>query len=171
MDSALSTAATMSSVLVTSTLTNAPPISSARAAPLSSCRSATTTCAPRPANWRAASAPIPEAPHHILGVQNLRGTIVPIIDLRARIGMPSVEPSATTVIIVLSVETSAGARLFGIVVDGVSDVTNLTASSLRAVPMMNGGTAEYLRGLFSLGDTMILVLDIDKLLNDGGMTF
>ena|ERR1700710_2274829 len=120
--------------------------------------------------WSAVT-PIPEAPHHILGVQNLRGTIVPIIDLRARIGMPSVEPSATTVIIVLSVETSAGARLFGIVVDGVSDVTNLTASSLRAVPMMNGGTAEYLRGLFSLGDTMILVLDIDKLLNDGGMTF
>jgi purine-binding chemotaxis protein CheW len=115
--------------------------------------------------------PIPEAPHHILGVQNLRGTIVPIIDLHARIGMPSVEPSATTVIIVLSVETSEGARLFGIVVDGVSDVTNLTESSLRAVPMMNGGTAEYLRGLLSLGDTMILVLDIDKLLNDGGMTF
>jgi purine-binding chemotaxis protein CheW len=85
--------------------------------------------------------------------------------------MPSVEPSATTVIIVLSVETSEGARLFGIVVDGVSDVTNLTESSLRAVPMMNGGTAEYLRGLLSLGDTMILVLDIDKLLNDGGMTF
>jgi purine-binding chemotaxis protein CheW len=121
--------------------------------------------------WSAVT-PIPEAPHHILGVQNLRGTIVPIIDLRARIGMPSVEPSATTVIIVLSVETSNGSRLFGIVADGVSDVTNLTESSLRAVPCMGtGGPAEYLRGLLSLGDTMILVLDIDKLLSDGGMTF
>jgi purine-binding chemotaxis protein CheW len=121
--------------------------------------------------WSAVT-PIPEAPHHVLGVQNLRGTIVPIIDLRARMGMPTVEPSATTVIIVLSVETSQGARLFGIVVDGVSDVTNLTESSLRAVPTMgSGGAAEYLRGLFSLGDAMILVLDIDKLLSDGGMTF
>jgi purine-binding chemotaxis protein CheW len=62
--------------------------------------------------------------------------------------------------------------LFGVVVDGVSDVTNLTETSLRPVPSMGmGGTAEYLRGLFSLGDKMILVLDIDALLNDGGMTF
>jgi purine-binding chemotaxis protein CheW len=121
--------------------------------------------------WSAVT-PIPESPHHVLGVQNLRGTIVPIIDLRARIGMPTVAPSATTVIIVLSVETSQGAKLFGIVVDRVSDVTNLTEASLRAVPTMgNGGSAEYLRGLFSLGDNMILVLDIDKLLSDGGMTF
>lgn len=121
--------------------------------------------------WSAVT-PIPEAPHHVLGVQNLRGTIVPIIDLRARMGMPTVAPSATTVIIVLSVETAQGARLFGVVVDRVSDVTNLTETSLRPVPVMgNVGSAEYLRGLFSLGDTMILVLDIDKMLGDGGMTF
>lgn len=121
--------------------------------------------------WSAAT-PIPEAPHHVLGVQNLRGTIVPIIDLRARMGMPPVAPSATTVIIVLSVETAQGARLFGVVVDRVSDVTNLTEASLRPVPAMgNVGSADYLRGLFSLGDTMIMVLDIDKLLGDGGMTF
>lgn len=121
--------------------------------------------------WSAAT-PIPEAPHHILGVQNLRGTIVPIIDLRARMGMPTVAPSATTVIIVLSVETAQGARLFGVVVDRVSDVTNLTEASLRPVPSMgNVGSAEYLRGLFSQGDAMIMVLDIDKLLGDGGMTF
>jgi purine-binding chemotaxis protein CheW len=121
--------------------------------------------------WSAVT-PIPEAPHHVLGVQNLRGTIVPIIDLRVRMGMPSMEPSATTVIIVVSIETSDGARLFGIVADRVSDVTNLTEASLRAVPTMgSGGAAEYLRGLLSLGDDMILVLDIDKLLSDGGMTF
>jgi purine-binding chemotaxis protein CheW len=121
--------------------------------------------------WSAAT-PIPEAPHHVLGVQNLRGTIVPIIDLRARMGMPTIAPSATTVIIVLSVETAQGARLFGIVADRVSDVTNLTEANLRPVPPMgNVGSAEYLRGLFSLGDSMILVLDIDKLLGDGGMTF
>ncbi len=115
---------------------------------------------------------IPEAPAHILGVLNLRGTIVPIIDLRARMGMPTVPNSATTVIIVLSVETEQGARMFGIVVDRVSDVTHLTEASLRPVPAMgNFGSADYLRGLFSLNDTMILVLDIDKLLGNDGMSF
>ena len=115
---------------------------------------------------------IPEAPHHVLGVQNLRGTIVPIIDLRARIGMPSVAPTATTVIIVLSVEGTQGAKLFGIVVDRVSDVTNVSEAALRPVPTMgSAASAEYLRGLFSHGDNMILLLDIDKLLGDGGMTF
>lgn len=117
--------------------------------------------------------PIPESPHHVLGVQNLRGTIVPIIDIRARMGMPTVPPSATTVIIVLSVKTEREARLFGIVVDGVSDVAELTSANLRPVPPMgNVASADYLRGLFSQGDTMTMVLDIDKLLGtDGGMTF
>lgn len=121
--------------------------------------------------WSAVT-PIPEAPHHILGVQNLRGAIVPIIDLRALMGMPSVPHSATTVIIVLSVETAAGSRLFGIVVDRVSDVTHLTEANLRAVPAMgNYGSANYLRGLFSMGEQMVLVLDIDKLLGDESASF
>jgi purine-binding chemotaxis protein CheW len=116
--------------------------------------------------------PIPEAPHHVLGVQNLRGSIVPIIDVRARMGMPSVAPSATTVIIVLTVETEKGPQLFGIVVDRVSDVTHLADTSLRAVPAMgSAGSADYLRGLFNLGDTMILVLDIDKLLGVDVMSY
>ena len=116
---------------------------------------------------------IPEAPHHVLGVLDLRGTIVPIIDLRTRIGMASIEPTTTTVIIVLSVMTDQGTRLYGIVVDAVSDVADLDDSSLRPVPAMSGmsGNAEYLRGLVHQGDHMVLVLDIDQMLGGDGMSF
>lgn len=121
--------------------------------------------------WSAVT-PIPEAPPHVLGVLNLRGVIVPIIDLRVRIGMSSVTNSATTVIIVLNVETVEGARLFGVVVDRVSDVVNITETSLKPVPAMgqHGGT-DYLRGLVNLGETMVVLLDIDKLLGGEGMSF
>jgi purine-binding chemotaxis protein CheW len=116
--------------------------------------------------------PIPEAPAHILGVLNLRGAIVPIIDLRARIGMSVIPPSATTVIIVLNVETAQGARLFGIVVDRVSDVANISESSLKPVPTMGQyGTADYLRGLVNNGESMVVLLDIDKLLGGDGSSF
>ena len=116
--------------------------------------------------------PIPEAPAHILGVLNLRGSIVPIIDLRARIGMSSVTHSATTVIIVLNIETADGARLFGVVVDAVSDVANITEASLKPVPAMGQyGSADYLRGLVNIGETMVVLLDIDKLLGGDGMSF
>ncbi len=109
--------------------------------------------------------PTPEVPGHILGVLNLRGDIVPIIDLRARIGMSAISNSATAVIIVLSVATTEGTRLFGIVVDRVSDVVNIDATRLRAVPTLGShGNADYLRGLFSQGVNMVILFDIDKLL-------
>ena len=115
---------------------------------------------------------IPEAPHHVLGVLDLRGTIVPIIDLRALIGLSGMEATATTVIIVLSVETSNGQRLFGIVVDRVSDVANVNEQSLRPVPAMGAtGNTDYLRGLVQMGESMVLLLDIDKLLGNGESNF
>lgn len=115
--------------------------------------------------------PIPEAPLHILGVLNLRGAIIPIIDLRLRIGMDTANSSATPVIIVLSATTTRGPCLFGVVVDRVSDVVNVEASSLRAVPLSKHGSADYLLGLISHGEDLVLVLDIEKLLSDGGMTY
>ncbi len=115
--------------------------------------------------------PIPEAPDHILGVLNLRGAIVPIIDLRARIGMSATSNSATTVIIVLSVQMKEEMRLFGIVVDRVSDVVNIDSAALRAVPTLDShGNADYLRGLISQGDHMVILFDIDRLLASGGMS-
>lgn len=104
---------------------------------------------------------IPQSPHYVLGVLNLRGAIVPVIDLRLRFGLSREEYNATTVTVIITV---AG-RQFGIVVDAVSDVLDVADDAMRPVPDM-GTTVdtEYLKGLTSIGDRMVLLLDADKLL-------
>ena len=104
---------------------------------------------------------IPQAPSYVLGVLNLRGAIVPVLDLRLRFVLARVEYSATTVTVVVTV---AG-RLFGVVVDAVSDVLDVEADQIRPVPDM-GTTVdtEYLKGLTAVGERMVLLLDVDKLL-------
>ncbi|MDO1530412.1 chemotaxis protein CheW [Fulvimonas sp. R45] len=104
---------------------------------------------------------IPQAPHYVLGVLNLRGAIVPVLDLRLRFGLPREDYDATTVTVIVTV---AG-RLFGVVVDGVSDVLDVAADAVKPVPDM--GTAvdtEYLKGLTAVAERMVLLLDVDKLL-------
>jgi purine-binding chemotaxis protein CheW len=104
---------------------------------------------------------IPQAPEYVLGVLNLRGAIVPVLDLRLRFGLSREEYTGTTVTVIITV---AG-RLFGIVVDAVSDVLDVEQNNVRPVPDM--GTAvdtEYLKGLTSIGERMVLLLDADKLL-------
>jgi purine-binding chemotaxis protein CheW len=104
---------------------------------------------------------IPQSPHYVLGVLNLRGAIVPVVDMRLRFGLAREEYDATTVTVIITV---AG-RQFGVVVDGVSDVLDVADDALRPVPDM-GTTVdtEYLKGLTSVGDRMVLLLDADKLL-------
>ena len=105
---------------------------------------------------------IPQAPHYVLGVLNLRGAIVPVIDMRLRFGLPGQEYTQTTVTVIVTV---AG-RNFGVVVDAVSDVLDVQASDLRPVPDL-GATVdtEYLKGLTTVAERMVLLLDVDKLLN------
>ena len=108
---------------------------------------------------------VPNAPAFVLGVLNLRGTIVPIIDMRLRFNLDKVEYNPVTVIIVLSVETEHGRHVFGVVVDGVSDVLDVMAADIKATPEF--GTAmntEFISGLATVGDKMVMLLDIDKLL-------
>ena len=104
---------------------------------------------------------IPQAPRYVLGVLNLRGAIVPVLDLRLRFGLSREEYTATTVCVIVMV---AG-RQFGIVVDAVSDVVEVAPGSVRPVPDM-GTTVdtEYLKGLTSSGERMVLLLDVDRLL-------
>lgn len=104
---------------------------------------------------------IPQAPPYVLGVLNLRGAIVPVIDMRLRFGLAREEYNATTVTVIITV---AG-RQFGVVVDAVSDVLDIEPAQVRPVPDM-GTTVdtEYLKGLTSVGERMVLLLDVDKLL-------
>ncbi len=114
--------------------------------------------------WEAAT-PLPNAPPHVKGVINLRGTIVPIIDLRQCFGMDAIEYSAITVVIVLKVENDSGAKVMGIVVDAVSDVYSLSEGDLQVAPDLGGSVStEVIKGLVSVDQKMVILLDIDQLL-------
>jgi purine-binding chemotaxis protein CheW len=109
---------------------------------------------------------IPHAPPHVLGVLNLRGSIVPIVDLRMQFNLESAEYTAITVIIVLSVQSRKGPRDFGIVVDGVSDVVDVNAAQVKPAPDLGSREAtDYIRGLMPVADRMVVLLDIDRLIS------
>ena len=109
---------------------------------------------------------IPHAPAHVLGVLNLRGSIVPIVDLRMRFALDRAEYTAVTVIIVVAVMSAAGRRDFGVVVDGVSDVVDVNTEEVKAAPDLGskGGGTDYIRGLVHVSDRMVVLLDIDRLI-------
>jgi purine-binding chemotaxis protein CheW len=108
---------------------------------------------------------IPQAPAHVLGVLNLRGSIVPIVDLRMRLSLERAEYTAVTVIIVLSVVTESSRRDFGVVVDGVSDVVDVNESEVRPAPDLGARAAtDYIRGLVPVAERMVVLLDIDRLI-------
>ena len=112
---------------------------------------------------------VPNAPPYVKGVLNLRGAIVPIFDLRERFNLALQEYTKDTVVIVLRVMSANGMRSIGVVVDEVSDVLNSTEDSITNTPDFGGSVAtEYIRGLVSAGGKMIMLLDVDKLLNEDG---
>jgi len=109
---------------------------------------------------------IPQSPPAVLGVLNLRGAIVPIIDLRVRFAMQTAEFNAVTVVIVLSLRTADGQRECGIVVDSVRDVVDIAADGVRPAPSMQGCSAnEFIEGITTLGEQMLILLDADRLVS------
>ena len=117
--------------------------------------------------WSSTTA-IPNTPSYVKGVVNLRGTIVPIIDLRDRFGMDALEYGPTTVVIVLKIESQEKHRIMGIVVDAVSDVYNIAEGDLKPPPDFGGIISiDFLKGLATVGDKMVSILDIDQLINVG----
>lgn len=109
---------------------------------------------------------IPRMPDYVQGVLNLRGAVVPVIDLRLRFGLESIAYGPTTVIIIVSVNGEEKNRDMGIVVDAVSDVYALEPNELKPAPEF-GSTLQdhFLKGLISKEEKMIIVLDIDRILN------
>ncbi len=108
---------------------------------------------------------IPKVPPHILGVLNLRGSIVPIIDLRVRFNLAEAQFTPLTVIIVLSVNSSAGQREFGLVVDGVSDVVDISAENLQETPNLGSRVSvEFVQGLALVANSMLILLNVDELI-------
>jgi len=109
---------------------------------------------------------IANTPHFIKGVINLRGTIVPIVDLRVKFNLGTVEYNEFTVVIILNLS----GRTVGIVVDGVSDVITLLASQIRAVPdLVANIDTQYLTGLGSVDNRMLILVDIERLMTSQDM--
>jgi len=105
---------------------------------------------------------IANAPEFIKGVVNLRGTIVPIIDMRLKFNCAKAEYNTFTVVIILNLYN----RIVGIVVDSVSDVMELAPENLKAAPEMdNSVDSAAVVGLGSVGDRMLILLDIEKLMS------
>ena len=111
---------------------------------------------------------VPNSPEHVKGVLNLRGAIVPIIDLRTRFNLPQADYTPTTVVVVLSVLVKNGEkeRIVGVDVDAISDVVNAKMSDIQTTPNFDASIEiEYIQGLATAGDTMLMLVDVDKLLN------
>ena len=105
---------------------------------------------------------IANAPNFIKGVVNLRGTIIPIVDMRLKFNCTKAEYNSFTVVIILSLRN----RIVGIVVDSVSDVMELLAESLKAAPDVESSIgSDSVLGLGSLGDRMLILLDIERLMS------
>lgn len=110
--------------------------------------------------------PMANAPSFLKGVINLRGNIVPIIDLRIKFNLSSVEYNDQTVVIVLNIAS----RTIGVVVDAVSDVTNLSPEQIKPAPELGSVfDVQYLMGLGAVEDSMLILLDIEKLMTSQEM--
>jgi len=107
---------------------------------------------------------IPGAPAYLKGVVNLRGIIVPVIDMRIKFGLADAKYDSFTVVIILRVS----GRVIGVVVDGVSDVVRLAPSDVKPAPGLGSIVdSGFLAGLATQGGRMILLLEIEKFLSSG----
>lgn len=119
--------------------------------------------------WEGAT-PIPNMPDFILGIINLRGTVVPVIDLRKYFKMKQASYDQTTVVIVVKIndEEHQNERTMGIVVDAVSEVHNIGKTDLKQAPDLGSVMdMDTIKGLATIEDQMIIMLDIDHLMNNG----
>lgn len=107
---------------------------------------------------------IPQQPDSLLGVLNLRGVIVPIVDLRVRFGLPAAEFNALTVTIVLSLDVDGSQKEYGVVVDGVRDVVDLTAADIKPAPEVGGAHAnEFIEAIATHDEQMLILLSAANL--------
>ena len=111
--------------------------------------------------------PIPNTPSYVKGVMNLRGAIIPIVDLRAKLAMSEAAYNQFTVIIVVRV----GAKTVGVVVDAVSDVLNIPTKDIQPTPDFGAQVdARFISGLAKSGERLVVLLDIDKVLGGEAAT-
>lgn len=113
--------------------------------------------------WEAVTA-IPNSANHVLGVMNLRGTVVPVVDLRMCFGLVDLEYSDATVVIILNITSSKGGnKVMGVVVDAVSDVHNFAEQDIQPAPeLRDKQQGQYVKGLGSTAEHMVILLDLNE---------
>ena len=109
---------------------------------------------------------VPQTPHHVKGVINLRGKVIPVLCLRAKFGLEPAEYTARTCIIVVQVRGEAGPMQAGIIVDAVSEVLNVVCGEIEDTPDFGGGVpTPYLLGMAKNKDKVKILLDIDQVVS------
>ena len=108
-------------------------------------------------------APVPGAPHYVLGIINLRGTVVTVIDTRIRLGLPTSEVTDSTRIVII--ETAR--HVVGILVDCVAEVVDVASSEVESAPNVGSDeSANYIQGVASRDNELLILVDLNKLLTD-----
>ncbi|MCA8967104.1 MAG: chemotaxis protein CheW [Planctomycetes bacterium] len=106
-------------------------------------------------------APVPGAPPYVLGIVNLRGSVVTVIDTRARFGLPSRDPDDAARIVIIE----ADKQVVGMLVDGVAEVVEIRQSAIESTPNVgNDDSARYIQGVYSQDDGLLILVDLNKLL-------
>ncbi len=114
---------------------------------------------------------VPQTPEFVKGVINLRGKVIPVVDLRLRFGMDSIDYTERTCIIVVEIEGSAGTVQIGIVVDAVSEVLNVNAEDVEETPTFGAKlNTDYILGMAKMEGGVKILLDIDKVLSSEEIT-
>ncbi len=109
---------------------------------------------------------VPQTPHGVKGVINLRGKVIPVVDLRLRFGLEELEYSQRTCIIVVQIDGAGGRVLVGVIVDAVSEVLNLQATDIEDTPDFGTGVAlPYLLGMAKVKGKVKILLDINAALS------
>jgi len=110
--------------------------------------------------------PVPQTPDYVKGVINLRGKVIPVIDLKLKFGMPPIEYTERTCIIIIEIKKEAGHILVGFLVDAVSEVLNIKEADIEDTP--NFGTllnTDFILGMAKSGGAVKILLDIDRVMN------
>lgn len=108
-------------------------------------------------------APVPGAPHYVIGIINLRGNVVSVIDARIRFGLSTIERTDMTRIIVIETQQ----QIIGILVDSVAEVVDVKMSEIETAPNVgNDESSRYIDGVVSRDDKLLILVDLDKLLSE-----
>lgn len=108
---------------------------------------------------------VPRTPPYVKGVINLRGQVIAVVDLRAKFGMPTIEKTDQTCIIVVEIKTGGRKLSVGIIVDRVSEVLDISGENIEEPPSFNSSAdADFILGMGKIGESVKILLDIDKVL-------